>query len=140
MSTNKVKAETKSCVATFRKNGEVFAISHSHKATGYKALPSTSKFEGTTSYKCTFPDPNKTLATIKGGTGRRLSPKCDRTNNANIAYMNRNPITGGVADFNGRFKTMNQKVYIHHQGVPVGYSNQGIVAEQSKWIHKRQND
>eukprot|EP00906_Rhabdomonas_costata_P022049 RCo031916 len=121
----------KSSVATFRKNGEVFAISHAHKATGYKAQPSASKFDGTTTYKTSFGQPSGTAAARTQLPALEVKkPKA----------ASENPITGGTRDVTGRFKTTNQKVFVHHKGTPTGYCNQGIVAEQSKWIHKRQQD
>ena len=35
---------------------------------------------------------------------------------------------------------MQKSMYPRHEGVPVGFSNTGIVAEKTQWVHKRQQD
>lgn len=38
------------------------------------------------------------------------------------------------------FLSVNKCMYNKHEGVPVGFSNTGIVAEKTRWFHKRQED
>lgn len=142
------KAPTSSCVATFRKNGDVYAISHTHKPTGYKAQPSGSKFDGTTAYKTGFCSSTTTAAPSQkalipysaNSSRNRLPVEFSGDSAKKLMNKNDNPITGKTRDPAARFVTTNQRAFVQHKGTPVGYSNQGIVSEQSKWIHKRQAD
>jgi|UniRef100_A0A7S4C7X4 hypothetical protein len=144
------KPATASCVATFRKNGDVYAISHAHKATGYKAQPSSSNFDGTTTYKNSYchaaglGSTSKPLVPYNANSARNRLPvqftgDAGAKRNGTGAKKD-NPISGGTRDSAARFVTTNQRTFVQHKGTPIGYSNQGIVAEQSKWIHKRQAD
>eukprot|EP00667_Euglena_gracilis_P026700 EG_transcript_32383 len=136
---------TGSCVTTFRKNGDIYAIAHTLKPTGYKAQHDGTRFDGTTTYKANY-------CSAFATTGKAAKPLVPYHQNAlrnqlpihfeaaTMLKKGEDPITGVNRDPMTRFVTTNQRTYTSHQGPPVGYSNQGIVAEQTKWIHKRQAD
>eukprot|EP01006_Ploeotia_vitrea_P021035 TRINITY_DN53362_c0_g1_i1.p1 TRINITY_DN53362_c0_g1~~TRINITY_DN53362_c0_g1_i1.p1 ORF type:complete len:184 (+),score=9.89 TRINITY_DN53362_c0_g1_i1:61-552(+) len=147
----RLKAPTNSSVATFRKNGEIFAVTHNHKATGYKSSPNHGvRFDGTTTYKSAFSNrgdnPNaKVLAGYDSNAARNRLPVVFTGENKlkqRYGSINKkdNPISGGLDNSKSRFCTSNQRTFVHHTGAPVGFSNQGIVAETSRWIHKRQRE
>uniref|UniRef100_A0A7S1I004 Uncharacterized protein n=1 Tax=Eutreptiella gymnastica TaxID=73025 RepID=A0A7S1I004_9EUGL len=143
-----MKAPTGSCVATFRKNGDVYAIAHTHKSTGYKSQDAATKFDGTTSYKegyCSAMSnstPNrKPLVPYKAGSSRNRLPVVFNSDES-IQKLSRkmtDPL-GGAPKYNQTFVTTNQRTFVQHKGTPIGYGNQGIVAERTKWSHKRQNE
>eukprot|EP01012_Entosiphon_sulcatum_P056447 TRINITY_DN80114_c0_g1_i1.p1 TRINITY_DN80114_c0_g1~~TRINITY_DN80114_c0_g1_i1.p1 ORF type:complete len:156 (-),score=6.41 TRINITY_DN80114_c0_g1_i1:92-559(-) len=145
------KQPCNSSLATFHKNGQVFAVAHPTPKTGYKAHQlSGTKFEATTTYKAVFSggnnDPHAKLLQPYSPTAarNRLPVEFSGENKRKQRYGNVkrtvNPITDNTTDSATRFVTTNQRAYGQHTASPVGYTNQGIVSEHTKWAHKRLHD
>jgi len=45
---------------------------------------------------------------------------------------------GGKNDYERRFVTSNSVYYVEHKGLPIGFNNQGITSERTKWQHWKQ--
>jgi len=151
ISQSKRKPNVNSSVATFRKNGELFAVTHTHAATGYKSQPAQSqRFEGTSTYKASFQnrgsDPHsKVLQPYAAHAPRNTMPvtfagETKPKVKGGLPKKGDNPLARETSSDNARFVTTNQRTYVEHKGTPVGFSNQGIVSEQTKWTHRRVQD
>ncbi|KAF0977623.1 hypothetical protein FDP41_003615 [Naegleria fowleri] len=152
----------------FRKNGELFGVAHPIHATkparDDRYFPE-STYDSTfitpitaeqlhsgrrphsasgcsTSTRRTHSVP-KPLVPYKVNAPRNLLPVRFPNETVNQRYQ-RNASQFSLKDGSNsertRFRTTNQVTYIDNQGFPVGFDNKGILAEKTKWFHRRQND
>ena len=147
-----------SCTQVIRSNGEIFAVAHSHKKTGYKAANSETNVRtlgSKTTYKTAFEDEVDLPTVTKNPKGMSYKPKLVpyRVNsivNQLPVRFDREPLRGvrfcaprNVSQFSlgtGRqyerqYVTTSKNFYVQHKGLPVGFNNQGIMCQRTSFLH-----
>merc|ERR1711998_640819 len=144
-----------SAVAIMRNSGEVFAVPHPHKLTGYRAKNSetnTKTLGANTTYKEYFdiekqkPPEEKTVPGplvpyTANAMRNRLPVKFpnEAIKGARFcAPRNVSTINLGGPHYARRFVTTNKNDFVPHTGLPIGFTNQGVMSEQTKWTHHKQ--
>jgi hypothetical protein len=142
-------SRTGSTVAIIRKNGELFAVPHKLKKT---PCSPGEKFSSSTTHKEHYAKPMslgspKPLTPYHHNHQRnRLPVRFDNEPEKYVRFCAERNISRDIKIKDGsnadrtRFMTTSKSTYIEHSGVPVGFSNTGIVAEKTQWVHKRQAD
>jgi hypothetical protein len=149
--------DTKTTTAkkVFLKNGELFAVPFPKKSRAISAPPT--RVESVTSYKAAFVDTSHAIQPAQGSGARRKKPLVPyqaeamrsrlpvKFENEAVPYkrycapsnLTQFTIKDGSASESTRFVTTNKRAYTGTDGMPTGFSNQAIVAEHTKWLHKR---
>ena len=149
-----------SCTKLQRTSGDVFAIMHPHKKTGYKAPNSETNLKmlgNLTSYKEFYID-KVDLPTMPKKSGTTYKQKLVPYNPNSIVnqlpvHFSHEPTHGirfcaprnvsqveiGKGRYERQFVTTSQTYYVEHQGLPVGFTNQGIMSDHTKMHHRLQN-
>mmetsp|Transcript_17703 Transcript_17703/g.43941 ORF Transcript_17703/g.43941 Transcript_17703/m.43941 type:complete len:152 (-) Transcript_17703:363-818(-) len=142
-------SKTGSSLGVTKVNGQVFAVAHSHKKTGYKAPNSETNVQSLgadTTYKNTFVPPKvtdsgkKPLVPYQANAPRNRMPV--KFPNEAVPHQRfcapRNTSTvqiGGDQSYQRQFVSTNKVSYPHIQGLPVGADNQGIMSATTQWNH-----
>mmetsp|Transcript_43743 Transcript_43743/g.104015 ORF Transcript_43743/g.104015 Transcript_43743/m.104015 type:complete len:161 (+) Transcript_43743:87-569(+) len=151
-----------SCIKVLRNNGEIFAVSHPHKKTGYKnpnSETNVTALGGKTSYKQFYEDEVSLPTVAKNPKGMTYRPKLvpyrmgSIVNQLPVRFDNE-PLHGvrfcaprNASQFElgtGRmyerqYVTTNKNCFVKHAGLPVGFTNQGIMSEKTSFLHWKQS-
>ena len=150
-----------SCTKIVRGQGEIFAVMHPHKKTGYKAPNSETNLKmlgNQTTYKQFMQDqvdlPTMPKKTSEANYKQKLVPYNPNSivNQLPVKFPNE-PTHGtrfcaprnvsqveiGKGRYERQFTTTNQTFFVEHSGLPVGFTNQGIMSEKTKWSHYKQS-
>mmetsp|Transcript_42665 Transcript_42665/g.87224 ORF Transcript_42665/g.87224 Transcript_42665/m.87224 type:complete len:161 (+) Transcript_42665:185-667(+) len=151
-----------SCVQVIRSNGEIFALAHSHKKSGYKALNSETNVRtlgSKTTYKNFFEDEVDLPTVTKNPKGMSYRPKLVQYKMNSIVNQlpvrfDREPLHGvrfcaprNVSQFQlgserpyeRQYVTSSKNYYVQHKGLPVGFTNQGIMSQKTGFLHWKQS-
>ncbi|KAJ9455795.1 hypothetical protein DIPPA_04558 [Diplonema papillatum] len=141
-----ISTTTYNALGIVHKRGEIFALAHPHAKTGFKLTEGKKKLDCVSSYQDSFGrimSPHaKQLLPYQPHAMRNRLPAPDLSPR-NRRYAHR-PSSGDTIshgkEYSGRFVTINQRSFSRKSVRPLGFSNQGIVAAQTKWAHARMGD
>mmetsp|Transcript_95932 Transcript_95932/g.154807 ORF Transcript_95932/g.154807 Transcript_95932/m.154807 type:complete len:164 (-) Transcript_95932:471-962(-) len=151
-----------SCTQVMRSNGEIFAVSHPHKKTGYKSSNSETNVRmlgSKTSYKQFYEDEVALPTVTKNPRGMTYRPKLVPYNMNSIVNQlpvrfDREPLhgvrfcaprnvsqmtMGSGRPYERQYITSSKNYYVQHHGLPVGFTNQGVMSEKTSFLHWKQS-
>ncbi|EKX47075.1 hypothetical protein GUITHDRAFT_152150 [Guillardia theta CCMP2712] len=156
-------AESKigSCTQVIRSNGEIFAVAHPQRKTGYKSVNSETNVRtlgSKTTYKQFYEDEVALPTVTKNPKGMSYRPKLVPYDMNSIVNQlpvrfDREPLHGvrfcaprnisqfGLGDrpYERQYVTSNKNSFVQHHGLPVGFTNQGIMSEKTRFLHWKQS-
>lgn len=155
MTNGKYEGTIGSAVAVMKSNGEIFAKPHPHKLTGYKAKNSetnTKTLGSSTTYK-EFHSVDTKASSGKKAVPGPLVPYHENAmrNRMPVKFPNEaikgarfcaprnvSTISLGGPTYARQYQSTNKNDFVPHSGLPVGFTNQGVMSEQTKWTHHKQ--